>query len=405
MTKRQLFFIRMRRNWTIQLKAWRSALDWTVWVYLLVPGLIIGGGLYRELWTDMPAWSELVPWLLLAKIGLFLMILLGRVRVFIEAADRLFLLQKPEWILAMKRYGIIFASVSQAFTMLLPIALLLPFLIKLEQLSWSSLALLYVHALICSFTASLAEHIIANLLLGWRKWAVYTGFIIFIGSFYFISVPFLLVNPVLIITLSLLIAGIALAVAERTKLNFELEAEREHAAKLKTTELLMSQVIESKPKVSLRKPWFWRRSQRIFKNADAGTILAEMRLKSYVRKLTYLQTWFGYISISSFALTLVPPAAAAAIIIALAAMGANWLRLQWTQWIEEEFIAQYGWTDQQKNFGIVLSRCWIMLPAIAVWSSVAGFQLGGAWLIIPSLLLGSAVWLLISRYLLKAYKP
>lgn len=404
MTKRRLFFTRLKRDWKTQAKAWASALDWTVWLYLLIPALIIGGGMYLELWETLPAWSEAMPWLLFAKISLFIMILLARIRVYLEAADRLFMLQKPAWVQALRRYGMMYGGLKQAAALLLPLVLLLPFLLKAEQLSRSTLMLYYLHAWSFSMIAAAAEHVTANVLLGWRKWAVYLSCVSVIAVFYFVSAGWLSSSPAVTLILTLFAAFISLMAALRAKLNIEQEVEREQSAKLKTTELLMSQVIESKPKINLRKPFLWTKSQRIFKTSDAGTILAEMRLKAYARKLSHLQVWLGFISISSVALTLVPPAAAAALIIALAAMGANWLRAQWLQWIAEEFIAQYSWTDRQKNDGIVLSRGLIMLPAIAVWCAVVGFLLGGVWLSVSSFTLGGVIWLFISWQLLKSYK-
>src|SRR5690606_25987817 len=84
---------RIKRHWTEQFRVWRTALDWTVWVYFIVPGLWIGGGTYREMWLDPPAWLASLPEALVLIVPM-IYLFVGRQRLFLEDADVLFLLQK-----------------------------------------------------------------------------------------------------------------------------------------------------------------------------------------------------------------------------------------------------------------------------------------------------------------------
>src|SRR5690349_9932300 len=80
-----LFLIRLKRYAKEQLRAWGSVMDWTVWVYLLVPAIVISGGLYRDLWQGLPEWAPYVPWTWLYPLALFIM-MSGRMRTFLDEA-------------------------------------------------------------------------------------------------------------------------------------------------------------------------------------------------------------------------------------------------------------------------------------------------------------------------------
>ena len=87
-----------------QWKVWRTALDWTVWLYFIVPGLWLGGGTYLEIWHHPASWLTGMPLWAGERLPLFL-IFLGRLRTFTEEADVLFLLQKQTWGRGLKLRG------------------------------------------------------------------------------------------------------------------------------------------------------------------------------------------------------------------------------------------------------------------------------------------------------------
>lgn len=105
----------------------------------------------------------------------------------------------------------------------------------------------------------------------------------------------------------------------------------------------MSRIIPSKPIVKVKRPLLFRRSQRLFGGTDAGTLLAEMRLKAFLRSMMPLRVWIGFLFVTSYASTLVSPTAAFALIIGFLIIGVSWLRMQWEQWYAEEFVAQFPW--------------------------------------------------------------
>lgn len=61
-TPLRLYRRRRKEHFKEQMKNLRLVVDWTVWVYLLVPGLLYLIGWYTSLWTKpLPAWATGLP--------------------------------------------------------------------------------------------------------------------------------------------------------------------------------------------------------------------------------------------------------------------------------------------------------------------------------------------------------
>lgn len=404
-TPSQLFRIRLKRNGKEQFRAWTSVLDWTVWVYLLIPGLFISGGLYRELWMDMADWADQIPWTILYPIVLFIILMFGRLRIFVEEAERLFLLQHLHWLQVIKRWGILYMLVSKAVILLLPFVVLLPFLWKVERLSLQQFILAYTFTLLIGLAMSLGSHLLVGRFKGWRKWVVESVFLILFGAVYFIPMFAGANNSgLLVISIigAMLLFIVLLYFTLRASIQFEAEVKNESEARLRSTELLMSQVIESKRLISFRRPIVFRRSQRLFRKSDPSTMLAEMRLKAFLRGFTHIRVWIGFISASAFAVNMVPAPIAAFLLISLPMIGSSWLHLQWRQWFTEPFIAQFPWSEEDEKRAVVLSRFWLLLPAMAIWSAVFGFKLAGLWTVLPAAVICCVVLYGVNRFALRA---
>lgn len=90
-----LFWRRVTAHWKNQRDNLATVVDWIVMLYIIVPGLLLGGGLYRELWTSpLPGWAQFFP--LQAVVGILLFMFSGRVLLFLEEADVLFLRQQGD---------------------------------------------------------------------------------------------------------------------------------------------------------------------------------------------------------------------------------------------------------------------------------------------------------------------
>ncbi|XEC93932.1 ABC transporter permease [Paenibacillus tarimensis] len=394
-TPRQLFRIRLKRHLEEQVKIWRSALDWTVWLYILIPLLLLGGGTYIELWKTMPEWALAIPWAMYPIPLLLYLLLTSRLLVFIDEGDRLFLLQRPDWLKKLAGFGIGYTIIVQACALIFPFALLLPFLVGAAGMDSSAILFGYFYSLVFKVSFSVMKHLLNGRLRGWRKWTIETAVIV--GGAIAYTIPLALWGADSTVMLILLVCGFILLaglIFLKLKLKpvFEADMQNERQARLRSTELLMSQVIESKPLIKLSRPLVFPHSQRLFRRTDAGTMLAEMRMKAFVRKLALLRMWTGFISVSTYAITLTPGPVACGLVVGLAALGSSWLHQHWKQWYDESFIRQFPWTEWDAWRGAAISRLWLMLPGAFVWSVTAGWKFSGMIGAICALALASAVW-------------
>lgn len=96
-TPTQLFFRRAGSDWKYQYGVWKTAVDWTVALYIVIPAVLIGLNGYALLWKNQYGWMEGLSfsWLLIA---LYLFTWSGRIRTFMEEGDQLFLLQRKGWV-------------------------------------------------------------------------------------------------------------------------------------------------------------------------------------------------------------------------------------------------------------------------------------------------------------------
>lgn len=401
MRPEKLFALRLRYSWKEQLRAWSSVMDWTVWLYIAVPALFIGGGLYRELWLDMPDWATQFPWGILHPLLMLLAIALGRIRVPLEEADRLFLRQQEHWLRALRRCGVWYSFGMQTLPIVLVTGLLLPFLLHAEGMRGSGIALAALYSFVFGMLMPMLLHIAAAQRRVWqRRLTAVAGLTALAAAYLY---PMLALKPdwtwpfLTALAAALLAIPVLLWLTLRAGIAFEKEVRRERRTRSASTEIIMSRAMERQEAPTFRRPWLFLRSGRLFRATDAGTLLAEMRIKAFLRSSS-LRVLAGFVSICSYAITKVPPSAAFALMIAFVAMGASWLRLQWQQWYEEEFVAQFPWQAKEAERAIRLSRFWLLLPAVLVWSAIGGYGLLGWWGAAAAPAVCAAVWLLASRY-------
>src|SRR5690625_1105819 len=102
MSSWQIFFQRLINEWKFQISVFRTILDWTVIVYIVLPIVVIFSFIYCSWWIEIPDWSILLP------NGIFFFIfylfsLTGQVRTYVQDADQLFLLKHNNIFLILKK--------------------------------------------------------------------------------------------------------------------------------------------------------------------------------------------------------------------------------------------------------------------------------------------------------------
>lgn len=395
-TLRSLFMSRVSRHWAGQSRVWRTALDWTVWLYLLIPGLLFAVGTYRSWWQHPPDWLIALPDPL-AALPPLIAALSGGLRVFAEDADVLFLRQRPAWRRGLAGLGIAYSCLAHHIVIAAVFGFMTIWLVHTIGITIAQMLWWAAFTAACRTAYAIVKHLIGARWNGWRKYAVLclagasAAAAILVPTQYFLNS-----RHTAIMQIAATIAWIALVIAAVCKLRargtFWHDVLMERKAQLASTDFLLSQSIERKPRVQLRRPILFRQSRRLFRRDDAGAVLAEMRLKSFLRKGANLRIWLSFISVSSTAVLLSPAWVSLPVALALPGIAAVWLRDQWKEWFAEPFLAQFPWEAPVARAGSSISGLWLLVPGAAWLAALAGWVIAGAWGAAAGLALGAVIW-------------
>jgi len=403
----RLLEARIKRYWIDQIRVWRTALDWTVWVYIILPGLWIGGGTYREMWLDPPGWLTALPEMLVLVLPI-LYLFTGRQRVFLEDADVLFLLQKQEWIRRLIAGGALYTLAMNALSATLLFGFLQLWLVKGLALPQASIVAWAVCTAACKAAVTLQQHLVAARWRGWRNAVIQTlAAVAIIGAYGWVSLIGFDRPEFLIAFAMLAIAAWFLQLRYKlgAKGHFAHDVQSERKARLASTDLLLTTVMEKRPAIRLAKPVVFRKSGRLLRGSDAGTMLAEMRMKAFVRKLSNVRLWLGFFGVSTTAILVSPGWLGLTLAALLPLLAAMWLHRHWKEWVDEPFVAQFRWEDAALRKGASLSRFWLLAPGVAWIASLAGWSFGGWDMMWAALPLGIGVWWLLNGALAEVMAP
>lgn len=102
---KELFFLRLKKEWRYQYDVWKTAVDWVVWLYILIPALGVLGHQYYLVWNGTAEWVSQFP-LTFFWIPLFFLSRFATVRLFLREGDLLFVRQDFSWYYALLRLGL-----------------------------------------------------------------------------------------------------------------------------------------------------------------------------------------------------------------------------------------------------------------------------------------------------------
>ena len=334
-----LFMKRLLIEWKFQSRVWGSILDWTVILYILIPGLVIFGYHYRSWWNEPPNWMQSVPFVFIAVIS-YLLAWRGQYRTFIHEADKVFLIKRLALFLGLKRISYVYSL----FTTLL---------------LYGVITFLFLPVLIQSYKLLNIQIFLFALLLTSIKWFIMglkpkimkidgkvlrsltRGFTFVIGSWMvqFLCIQILKTAYLLPVLACLLFTGIAFVLYMPSLFKVS-TFEEEWLSEQKERQRLIGAIITIAPEVEKRststrtKPWVLRKSKRIYKKRNPENGFKELFIKVFIRNANY---WGGYlqiVSITSAALLLVPPLWIKVIIgVAFIFMLNSWLMSVWDQTI------------------------------------------------------------------------
>lgn len=311
-TVNRLFFRRWRDRLGLQLGALRSTFDLTILLYIGIPGVLLGGRAYYGLWRDeLPAWLVSLPFAAVPVLLLFLVYSIGGLSLYIEAADVLFLRQRPRWVKGLMLRGWMLSLARQAAVLCAVFAVLSPLLVRVFGMSWPSVAAWCAVAYGLKAVQMLLANLLGVLTTGWRRiiysWLSY-GLLSAVFSVWAFAAGASggVANFLLALLAAALLAAVLAGWRFRLKGRFDAEVREEERQKTKLIALLLASAVDAPkaPKPGAR-PWLFRRWRKLLPSRSPQARTAEALVKAFFRggelKL------YGQLVLAGLAAVVLPP--------------------------------------------------------------------------------------------------
>lgn len=387
-----LLRLRLTHHWKEQLAIIRTAADWTVLLYILIPGLLLGGRYYYGFWHDpLPAWVGVMPYAMFPAILALLM--QGGIVLLLHEGDLLFLRQHPKWLRTVMRGGILYSLTVTGLMLAAGFLVLLPFMVRGYGISGLQALALLVLSLCCGACVKLLKHHARVRKTGWRRWLWLTAAALPSVLFIRLAWLFSASTGLLLLAAAVYAAGAVLAYRSRMSLSgtFLGDVREDFKQRMKIAGLLLRGVID-KPRPTRHKPWIFRRSRPLLRTYSPESRLADASIKAFVRNPGHLKLYLQFTGVSIIAILMVPSFLKWIICIVLTVLMAYWLLSFWKLFAADDFIAMLPLDKEQKAdagtlavpllispFSILLAAC-VCLPLYGWWGLVsfipAGIVLG-----------------------------
>ena len=387
-TVSKLFLRRLINEWEFQLGVWKTAVDWTVALYFVIPTLYFLIKMYIDWWKVQPSWLAYLPFNSFALI-LLLFTLRGDIRVFVEEADQLFLYQKGGWIKRLRILSIAYSIILYLFATCLLFIYLAPLLLIYYKLSMLQLMMWSLLCVLLKTLSGLTKQMVSRFFDGWRqgvvRWLVY----FLIGSYYRSSL-LLLVNHLNLFASTIFLVLIFLTFLIYRYLNLNKgsllkDVAREQTLKLRYVSLLLRAgaysglpVVYAKKSRTLtliKRPWLFRHSNPLFKERNAVNLLTEVCFKSVLRNQTRLENYVMVI-VPSIAIILSFPLEWKWISwLGFAFMLTKFVEIFWQETKNSEFVQLFPWKPEDYSKAASKALFRLMLLGYLPVSFAFGMQL------------------------------
>lgn len=376
-TPEKLFYHRLITEWKYNIGVWKTVIDWTVALYMVIPFLAFAGYQYLEWWKVTPPWLELVPFSLFAATSL-IFAWSGTVRVFFQEADQLFLWNRHKWLDTMIRRGIIYSICLNLTTSVLFFLLLAPLLIGHYQMSINELISFGLITFLVKIVLNLLKQLLTLIFQGVKQWIILKGMLILFGFLFVTCIPNILSNSTLYIPcILILLLIIPILINKRMNITgcFLLDIEREYRERLKYVTFLLkvSGTNFKNPQKPKKRPLLFRNSNIIFNKRTAVNGLVEFGIKSTLRSKQRMQQYITFVSICLLAV-LGFSTYKWLIWFILSFILTNFVNVDWKESMRSDFIKVFQWKKEDKYLATRKFLFLMSLPGLMVVSFAIGYQ-------------------------------
>ncbi|RKL67176.1 hypothetical protein CR203_11745 [Salipaludibacillus neizhouensis] len=294
MTPKQLFQQRLKREWNYHYEVWKSAVDWIIALYFIVPFVIFICYQYYSIWTDQAPWIEAFP-LQYTRYIFFYICLIGSVRLFIKEGDLLFLRQEKQWVQALMRHGMIYSMIFSIGLILILAAALYPLWRTYDDTSLSTVFTFTVFTSLFRINIQFIRQLFSIWFKRWRLYFINMASLIT----FFVVFQLFLISPYFVQWFLIIINGVAARFLFNVRLNltwsFQADCLREGQRQLvlATSFIKASGYRVEKNFRANKEPFIlFSESAQVFKNRTNSNIITETFIKFVIRNKSKLLTLF-----------------------------------------------------------------------------------------------------------------
>ncbi|WP_213508488.1 ABC transporter permease [Paenibacillus faecis] len=288
MTAGRLFLRRWADHWKKQIVMLRSVFDGIVLLYIGIPGLLLLGRVYYGLWREaLPAWLLHLPFTVFPAYLLLVIYATGGLILFIEAADVLFLKQRPEWIRAVMRRAALVSLPGHFAVIGAAVALAVPVLVRVHGLETGEVFRIFAVACGVKAVHLFLQNLIQIMRTGWRRVLYRSAAFILLGAGF---VSWLVMEggrvhafaSAAVLAACVLLTVLLAEIRFRLRGRFEAEVREEERQRTVLTGLLLAGTMDRPPAVRIR-PWLFRRGERLLRSNRPEAVIAESIVKAFFR--------------------------------------------------------------------------------------------------------------------------
>jgi len=351
MTVPKLFWQRLASDWRYQYEAWKTAVDWVVALYIVIPFLGLFIYEYLGWWREMPSYAIYLNQNVFLGI-IFFFTWLGTTRIFLEEADQLFLLQKKAWIHPLIKLSLGYTIGYNVLTSTVLFLIVAPFLlhygIVLREIVWMTLFTIGFKTCM-----GLAKQFVELRFMGWIQNLFRTVLLLMAGVYWRQSVYYLMNHSALFYLSLIVLSGVLVGLLFRRvtlRGTFSLDVVREKNARLRLVKLLLQNMgaYEKKPMFTRKRPLFFRSSNLLFKQRTPVNGLVEMFLKAESRNEKDVTAYFRMLGTSIVALIIFPSDYGWLLWVAFSLMITAFIGVLWRAAINNPFVGLFPWLPETK---------------------------------------------------------
>ena len=366
MTVTKLFLKRISSDWKYQYQVWKTAVDWIVALYIVIPFFTIFINFYLSWWRKAPEWLAYIP--LNAILGIILVFAWsGTIRIFVEDADQLFLLQRKAWIRRIYKYSLGYSVINTLMVTVLLLIILAPFLLLHYGFTQINIIWLTVLIFVLKNCMGLAKQLVEFRFQSWTQRIVRVVIFIITGFYVRESVVLLLRRPGLFyLSLSVLLSTLGFLLYKRVNLKgtFFDDVAREQTAKLRLAKFMLQSAgtYVKKPRIMRKRPLLFRNSKPIFKKRNPVNGLVEICLKAVLRNEGDVGFYLKLVGLYLVMIVSFPGEFKWLLWIVFSIMLTS---VVWTSWlgvINEPFVGLFPWLPETKIAAAKKSIILMALP-------------------------------------------